>query len=119
MRTKPTAVTKAVVNLVQASNPNDEVFIVNFNDEPYLDQDFTNKVDLMREALDRVDSRGGTALYDAVIASADHLAKGARREKKVLLVVTDGADNDSRESLEQAVRTLLNDRVPTIYVIRL
>ncbi len=117
MRTKRTAVTKAVVNLVQASNPNDEVFIVNFNDEPYLDQDFTNKVDLMREALDRVDSRGGTALYDAVIASADHLAKGARREKKVLLVVTDGDDNESRESLEQAVRTVQNDKGPTIYCI--
>jgi Ca-activated chloride channel family protein len=117
MRTKRAAVTKAVVNLVQASNPNDEVFIVNFNDEPYLDQDFTNKVDMMREALDRVDSRGGTALYDAVIASADHLAKGARREKKVLLVVTDGDDNESRESLEQAVRTVQNDKGPTIYCI--
>jgi VWFA-related protein len=117
MRTKRSAVTKAVVNLVQASNPNDEVFVVNFNDEPYLDQDFTNKVDLMHEALDRVDSRGGTALYDAVIASADHLAKGARREKKVLLVVTDGDDNESRESLEQAVRTVQNDKGPTIYCI--
>ncbi len=117
MRTKRNAVTKAVVNLVQASNPNDEVFIVNFNDEPYLDQDFTNKIDLMREALDRVDSKGGTALYDAVIASADHLAKGARREKKVLLVVTDGDDNESRESLEQAVRTVQSDKGPTIYCI--
>lgn len=117
MRMKRNAVTKAVVNLVQASNPGDEVFIVNFNDEPYLDQDFTNKVDLMREALDRVDSRGGTALYDAVIASADHLAKGAQREKKVLLVVTDGDDNESRESLEQAVRTVNNDKGPTIYCI--
>jgi Ca-activated chloride channel homolog len=117
MRTKRAAVTKAVVNLVQASNPGDEVFIVNFNDEPYLDQDFTNKVELMRESLDRVDSRGGTALYDAVIASADHLAKGAQREKKVLLVVTDGDDNESRESLEQAVRTVQNDKGPTIYCI--
>lgn len=117
MRTKRNAVTRAVVNLVQASNPGDEVFIVNFNDEPYLDQDFTNKIDLMREALDRVDSRGGTALYDAVIASADHLAKGAQREKKVLLVVTDGDDNESRESLEQAVRTVQNDKGPTIYCI--
>lgn len=117
MRTKRSAVTKAVVNLVQASNPNDEVFIVNFNDEPYLDQDFTAKIDQMREALDRVDSRGGTALYDAVIASADHLAKGAKRDKKVLLVVTDGDDNESRESLEQAVRTVQIDNGPTIYCI--
>jgi Ca-activated chloride channel homolog len=117
MRTKRSAVTKAVVNLVQASNPNDEVFIVNFNDEPYLDQDFTSNVGQMREALDRVDTRGGTALYDAVYAAADHLAKGAKRQKKVLLVVTDGEDNESRMSLEQAIRAVQNDNGPTIYTI--
>lgn len=117
MRTKRAAVTKAVLNLIQASNPQDEVFVVNFNDDPYLDQDFTNKTDMLREALDRVDSRGGTALYDAVIASADHLAKGAKKEKKVLLVVTDGVDNESRESLESAIRAVQNDSGPTIYTI--
>ncbi|HEY1526111.1 MAG TPA: VWA domain-containing protein [Candidatus Angelobacter sp.] len=117
MRTKRAAVTKAVLNLIQASNPQDEVFVVNFNDDPYLDQDFTNKLDPLREALDRVDSRGGTALYDAVIASADHLAKGAKKEKKALLVVTDGVDNESRESLESAIRKVQDDNGPTIYTI--
>jgi VWFA-related protein len=117
MRTKRTAVTKAVLNLIQASNPQDEVFVVNFNDDPYLDQDFTSKLESLREALDRVDSRGGTALYDAVIASADHLAKGAKKEKKVLLVVTDGVDNESRESLESAIRKVQDDNGPTIYTI--
>jgi VWFA-related protein len=117
MRTKRAAVTKAVLNLIQASNPQDEVFVVNFNDDPYLDQDFTSKLGPLREALDRVDSRGGTALYDAVIASADHLAKGAKKEKKVLLVVTDGVDNESRESLESAIRKVLDDNGPTIYTI--
>ncbi|HEV3315806.1 MAG TPA: VWA domain-containing protein [Candidatus Angelobacter sp.] len=117
MRDKRAAVSRAVLNLVKSSNPQDEVFVVNFNDEPFLDQDFTNSLDLMHEALDRVDSRGGTALYDSVIASADHLAKGARREKKVLLVITDGEDNESRESLEQAIRSVQNDNGPTIYTI--
>ncbi|MGZ4854564.1 MAG: VWA domain-containing protein [Candidatus Angelobacter sp.] len=117
MRTKRAAVTKAVLNLIQASNPQDEVFVVNFNDDPYLDQDFTNRLDPLREALDRVDSRGGTALYDAVIASADHLANGAKKEKKVLLVVTDGVDNESRESLESAIRKVQDDNGPTIYTI--
>src|ERR1051326_8541728 len=117
MRTKRAAVTKAVLNLIQASNPQDEVFVVNFNDDHYLDQDFTNKIAPLHEALDRVDSRGGTALYDAVIASADHLAKGAKKEKKVLLVVTDGVDNESRESLESAIRSVQNDAGPTIYTI--
>lgn len=117
MRDKRAAVTKAVLNLVRASNRDDEVFVVNFNDEPFLDQDFTNDATLMHEALDRVDSRGGTALYDSVIASADHLAKGARKEKKVLLVITDGEDNESRDSLEQAIRSVQNDNGPTIYTI--
>ncbi|HEY1939022.1 MAG TPA: VWA domain-containing protein [Candidatus Angelobacter sp.] len=117
MRTKRAAVTKAVLNLIQASNPQDEVFVVNFNDDPYLDQDFTNKIEPLKEALDRVDSRGGTALYDAVIASADHLAKGAKREKKALLIVTDGVDNESRESLESAIRKVQDDNGPTIYTI--
>jgi VWFA-related protein len=117
MRTKRSAVTKAVVNLVQASNPQDEVFIVNFNEDSWLDQDFTNKVELLREALERVDSRGGTALYDAVLASADHLAKGAQREKKVILVVTDGVDNYSHSSLEQAIRAVQQENGPTIYTI--
>ena len=117
MRTKRAAVTKAVLNLIQASNQQDEVFVVNFNDDPYLDQDFTNKIPVLREALDRVDSRGGTALYDAVIASADHLAKGAKKEKKVLLVITDGVDNESRESLETAIRTVQSESGPTIYTI--
>jgi Ca-activated chloride channel homolog len=116
MRTKRNAVAKAVVNLVQSSNARDEVFVVNFNDEPFLDQDFTNKVDLLKEAVDRVDSRGGTALYDAVVASADHLKSG-KLEKKVLLVVTDGEDNESRDSLEQAIRAVQNDNGPTIYTI--
>lgn len=117
MREKRAAVTKAVLNLVKASNPQDEVFIVNFNDEPWLDQDYTNDMNLMREALDRVDSRGGTALYDAVIASATHLAKGARREKKVLLAVTDGEDNESVKSLEEAIRSVQDDSGPVVYTI--
>jgi VWFA-related protein len=117
MRTKRAAVTKAVLNLIQASNPQDEAFVVNFNDESWLDQDFTNSLGPLHEALDRVDSRGGTALYDAVIASADHLAKGAKKEKKVLLVITDGVDNESRESLESAIRKVQDDQGPIIYTI--
>ena len=90
---------------------------MNFNDEPYLDQDFTGNVNLLREALDRLDSRGGTALYDAVFAASDHLAKMAQRGKKVLLVITDGEDNESRLSLEQAIRSVQDESGPVIYSI--
>jgi Ca-activated chloride channel family protein len=117
MRDKRPKVNQAALNLVRASNPEDEVFIVNFSDDAYLDQDFTSNIELMRDALDHIDSRGGTAMYDAVIASANQLAKGAKREKKVLLVVTDGEDNASRDNLEEAVKRVQDDAGPTIYTI--
>lgn len=119
MRDKRPAVNQAAINLVRASNPNDEVFVVNFNDEYYLDQDFTSQVPQLKDALERIESRGGTALYDAVVASAEHLKKNARLEKRVLLVVTDGEDNASRESLEQAIHRLQAEDGPTVYTIGL
>lgn len=121
MRNKRAAVTQAAVNFVKSSNRDDRVFVVNFNDEAYIDQDFTNNIPKLREALDRIDSRGGTALYDAVVASADYVIKqqniDKKLEKKVLLVVTDGWDTASLDSLEQAVRRLQVEGAPTIYTI--
>jgi Ca-activated chloride channel homolog len=117
MREKREKVSTAVLNLIKASNPGDEEFIVNFNDEAYLDQDFTNNLGALHEALDRLDSRGGTALYDAVIASCDHLAKAAKRDKKIIILITDGEDNTSQESLEQAIRAVQDENGPTIYSI--
>jgi VWFA-related protein len=117
MRDKRPAVNQAAINFVKSSNPEDQVFIVNFNDEYYLDQDFTAKVASLREALEKIESRGGTAMYDAVVASAEHMKKNSRLEKKVLLVVTDGEDNASRESLEQAIRKLQEEGGPTVYSI--
>lgn len=119
MRDKRPAVNQAALNFVRSSNPQDEVFVVNFNDEYYLDQDFTASVPQLRDALEKIEARGGTALYDAIVASADHLKKNARLEKKVLLVVTDGEDNASRESLEQAVRRLQAENGPTVYTLGL
>jgi Ca-activated chloride channel homolog len=117
MREKRDRVNKATLNLVRASNPQDQVFIVNFNDEYYLDQDYTSDVRKLQEALEKVEARGGTALYDALVASADHLKKSAKLQKKALLVVTDGEDNASRESLETAVRRLQAENGPTVYAI--
>jgi VWFA-related protein len=117
MREKRNKVNQAALNLVRASNPQDEVFVVNFNDEYYLDQDFTNDLLKLKEALEKIDARGGTALYDAVVASADHLKRNARLEKKVLFVVTDGEDNASNGNLEQAVKQLQEENGPSVYAI--
>ena len=117
MREKRTKVNQAALNLVRSSNPQDEVFVVNFNDEYYLDQDFTNDLLKLKEALEKIDARGGTALYEAVVASAEHLKRDARLERKVLFVVTDGEDNASRETLEQAVKQLQEENGPSVYAI--
>jgi Ca-activated chloride channel homolog len=117
MREKRAKVNQAALNLVRSSNPKDEVFVVNFNDEQYLDQDFTNNLLKLKEALEKIDARGGTALYDAVVASADHLRQNGRLEKKVLFVVTDGEDNASSETLEQAIKQLQQENGPQIYAI--
>jgi len=117
MREKRTKVNQAALNLVRSSNPQDEVFVVNFNDEYYLDQDFTNDLLKLKEALEKIDAKGGTALYEALVASAEHLKRNARLERKVLFVVTDGEDNASRENLEQAVKQLQEENGPSVYAI--
>jgi Ca-activated chloride channel homolog len=119
MREKRDKVNKAALNLVRSSNPQDQVFVVNFNDEYYLDQAFTSNINKLREALEKVEARGGTALYDAIVASADYMKHNARLQKKVLFVVTDGDDNASRESLEETVRRLQEENGPTVYAIGL
>ena len=105
MREKREQVNAAALAFVKASNPQDETFVVNFNDEYYLDlnEDFTNDMRELNEALSRIDSRGSTALYDAVIGSLDHLKKG-HKDKKVLLVITDGDDDASRKSFPYTVQ---------------
>jgi Ca-activated chloride channel family protein len=119
MREKREKVNKAALNLVRSSNPQDEVCVVNFNDEYYLDQPFTSRLPLLKEALEKVEARGGTALYDAMVATSNEMKAHARLQRKVLFVVTDGEDNASRESLEETVRNLQQENGPTVYAIGL
>jgi VWFA-related protein len=119
MRSKRGAVNSAALDLVRASNPKDEAFIVNFSDEAFIDQDFTSNINKLQEGLSHLDSKGGTALYDATVASADQLSKGATRPKQVLLIITDGEDNASSLTLEQTIRRVQDLQGPTIYTIGL
>ena len=108
MRDKRAKVEAAALTLVKDSNPADEVFVVNFNDEAFNDlphgKDFTSDIKEMEEALTRIDSRGGTAMRDAIRMSIDHLKEKAHKDKKVLVVVTDGNDNSSLVTLENLVK---------------
>ena len=119
MSRKRPSVNKSAVDLIQASNPQDEAFVVNFSDEAYIDQEFTSDIGKLRDGLAHIESRGGTALYDAVVASADKLAADAKRPKQVLILITDGEDNASSLNLEQTIRRVQQLSGPVIYTIGL
>jgi Ca-activated chloride channel family protein len=119
MRDKRVAVNAAALNLLRNSNPRDASFIVNFSDHAFLDQGFTSDIDALNRGLAHYDSKGTTALYDAVIASADELTTHGKLPRQVLLVISDGADNASRLDLEQAIHRVQGLGGPVVYTIGL
>jgi len=118
MRDKRAKVEAAALAMVKDSNPQDEVFIVNFNDDAFLDQPFTNDIKELETGLAHIDSRGGTAMRDAIRMSIDYEKEKAKKDKKVLVVVTDGNDNSSLISLENLVKSAQNSGV-LIYTVGL
>jgi VWFA-related protein len=118
MRDKRRKVEQSALGLVKASNRDDEVFIVNFNDEAWLDVDFTNDIKKLEEGLTQIDSRGGTAMRDALDSSLDHLKGKGKKDKKVIIVVTDGNDNTSEMTLARLVQKAQNREV-VVYAIGL
>jgi VWFA-related protein len=119
MSRKRPSVNKSALDLIQASNPQDEAFVVNFSDEAFIDQEFTADLNKLRDGLSHIESRGGTALYDAVEASADELVADAKRPKQVLVLITDGEDNASTIDLEQTILRVQQLSGPVIYSIGL
>jgi VWFA-related protein len=119
MYDKRPSVDAAALNLVKLSNPKDEAFLVDFNSEPYIDQDFTGSIAKLQQGLNYIKAGGGTALYDAVIASADYLSKNSKQPKQVLLIVTDGDDNSSNATLEETIQRVQALDGPSIYCIGL
>lgn len=94
MYRKREKVNAAAVDFMKTSNPNDEVFLIDFADEAYLelDKDFTSDVADLEEALQNVQFRSSTVLYDAILLGLKHIQKG-KYDKKVILLITDGEDN--------------------------
>lgn len=119
MYDKRAAVSKASLDFVRLSNPKDEAFLVDFSWEPYIDQDFTSDIHKLEAGLSYVKASGGTAIYDAVVASADYLARNAKQPKQVLLVITDGDDNASTSSLEDTIKRIQELDGPTVYCVGL
>jgi Ca-activated chloride channel homolog len=95
MRTLRAKVEAAALALARASNPRDEMFVVNFNDRARIDVPSTGDVGVLEAGIGRVDSIGGTAMRDAIAVAQTYLDAHATRDRKVLLVITDGIDNAS------------------------
>ena len=119
MYDKRPAVDATSLDLVKLSNPQDEAFLVDFSWEAFIDQDFTNDIGKLQQGLSYIKSSGGTAIYDALVASADYLSKNAKHPKQVLLVITDGEDNASSATLEAAIRRIQDFDGPVVYCIGL
>jgi Ca-activated chloride channel homolog len=104
MGPKRPEVIAAALAFARSSNPQDQMFAVNFNEKVSFalpnDTLFTDQADELRVAMSRIAADGMTALYDAVAAALAHLKKG-NRDKKVLIVISDGGDNASKQKLVQ------------------
>jgi len=116
---KRSAVNAAAMRLLNESNSSDAAFVVNFNERAYLDQGLTVDRVALDRGLSHFDSRGTTALYDAVAASAEELSRHATQRKQLLLIVTDGADNASRLTLADAIHRVQGLSGPVVYTIGL
>jgi Ca-activated chloride channel family protein len=106
MAHKRSDVIAAALAFAGSSNPQDQMFIVNFNEKVSLalpaDTPFTDRKDQLQLALSRIQAAGETALYDGIAVALDHL-KQAGRDKKVLILISDGGDNASKHSLAQVI----------------
>src|SRR5262245_42960434 len=104
----------AATTFMRASNPDDEFAIVSFAGEVFLEQDFNGNKSNLSHALNDMQYNHGTALYDAVFLSSRYLAHSGSREKKVLLLVTDGEDNASKYDFKQVLRSVAESKI-TVY----
>jgi Ca-activated chloride channel homolog len=118
MTDKRATVAAASLALVGSSNPEDEVFIVNFDEAPSLTVDFTSDVMRLKKGLTDIKSRGGTAMRDALRTAIEHVKDRDKKDKKVLVVVTDGNDNSSMQPLDTVIRAAQQSDV-LIYAVGL
>lgn len=104
MLDKRERVNSAALAMVKASNPDDEVFVISFNEEALLASNFTSDVKRLETSLRKSEPKGETAMRDALTLGLDHLRGHAKKDKRVLLVITDGEDNSSIQKQENLIR---------------
>lgn len=121
MRSKLPAIVEAVKAFAESTRPGDEMFVVRFNDQIVFDaspeQPFSSDAGRLAAALEQGTPGGATALYDGLIEALQHLRQGTR-DRKALIVVSDGGDTTSGRTLAEVVRTAQQSDA-VIYVIGL
>ncbi len=100
MRKKIDQVNNAALTFIRASHPEDQVFLIGFNENAELLQDFTSDIDEISDSLDNAAVMGTTAIYDAVYLGVQKAQKGSK-PKKAIVVITDGEDRESFYSLPE------------------
>jgi Ca-activated chloride channel homolog len=116
MRNKKDKVHSAALSFVKESNPDDETFIVAFEKDAFLQQDFTGSMGDLVDALENLDPRLETAMYDAIYLSVDHVKKG-KLDKKVLLVISDGEDTASKWGYNKVLEHVKQTKDVVIYAV--
>lgn len=115
MGNKLTKSRQAAAAFFKTANPEDEFFLIQFNDRPQLVVPFTREVEEIQNRLTFTQAKGRTALLDAMYLSMQTLKKG-RNPRKALLVISDGGDNSSRYT-ETEIRNLLKEADAQVYAI--
>ena len=118
MRSIRSSVESAALTFAQESNPDDELFVMNFADKPELDVPFTSDRAVLARGIARVDAIGGTAMRDAIQEAERYMREHATRDRRALVIVTDGNDNESTSSLD-AITQAAQQREVVIYAIGL
>ena len=107
----------AAISFVRKSNPQDEAFIVHFDDQARLDSDFTDNISVLEDSLAEAKPFGQTAIYDALVLAVDHMQQ-AKHQKKAILLITDGVDNSSKHTLTDAIERTKRARI-AVYTVGL
>jgi len=118
MRSIRSTVEHAALTFAASSNPDDELFVINFADKPELDVPFTSDRAVLERGIGRVDAIGGTAMRDALEKAERYMRERAARDRRALLVITDGNDNESTIPLDAVIQAALQRDV-VVYAIGL
>jgi VWFA-related protein len=115
MGAKLTRSRQAVTQFMKTANPQDEFFLVEFNDRPELVQSFTKEIEEIQNRLTFTQAKGRTALLDGVYMAMSQMKK-AHNPRKAILIISDGGDNSSRYT-ETEVRNAVREADVQIYAI--